>query len=120
LKLVDILGTEEGISARHVIRRILEIYIEVEINLGRFSIIKTNLVICLQVPHNTLNFFAQLLNALVPRIHNVRQMEIYTAEPLVPESSPSQVEIAITSLKRHKLSGIYQISAEIFQAGYER
>jgi hypothetical protein len=47
-------------------------------------------------------------------------VEIYTVEPLVPDSSPPQVEIAIAVLKRHKLPGIYQFPAEIFQAGCER
>jgi hypothetical protein len=47
-------------------------------------------------------------------------MEIYTAEPLVPEPSSPQVEIGIAILKRHKLPSIYQFSAEIFQAGCER
>jgi hypothetical protein len=38
--------------------------------------------------------------------------QIYTAEPLVHEPSMSEGEMAIENLKRHKSSGIYQISAE--------
>jgi len=34
-------------------------------------------------------------------VHGVRQTEIYTAEPLVPEPSASDVELAIEKLKSH-------------------
>jgi hypothetical protein len=40
----------------------------------------------------------QLLS--VHRVSEIRQMEIHTDEPLVPEPSPSAVEIAIANLKR--------------------
>jgi hypothetical protein len=46
------------------------------------------------------NYFCQLLN--VHGVNDVRQTEIYTAEPLVPEPSSSEVEIAIEKLKRYK------------------
>jgi hypothetical protein len=46
-------------------------------------------------------------------------MEIHTAEPLVPETSPSEVEIAIARLKKHKSPGSDQIPAELIQAGGE-
>jgi hypothetical protein len=39
------------------------------------------------------NYFSQLL--IVYRASDVRQTEIHTAEPLVPDPSPSEVEIAI-------------------------
>jgi hypothetical protein len=35
-------------------------------------------------------------------VNDVRQTEIHTAEPLVPEPSDSEVEMAIEELKRHK------------------
>jgi hypothetical protein len=35
-------------------------------------------------------------------VHDVRQMDIHTAEPLVPEPSLVEVEIAIWKLKRYK------------------
>jgi hypothetical protein len=38
------------------------------------------------------NFFNQVLN--VQEVHDVRQMDIHTAKPLVPEPSHVQVEIA--------------------------
>jgi hypothetical protein len=43
------------------------------------------------------NVFKQVLN--VHGVHNVRQMDIHTAEPLVPEPSLVEVEIAIGKLK---------------------
>jgi len=46
------------------------------------------------------NHFFQLLN--VHGFNDVRQTEIHTAEPLVPEPSAFQVEMAIEKLKRHK------------------
>jgi hypothetical protein len=48
-------------------------------------------------PHNVLNrwknYFSQLLN--VHRVSDVRQINIRTAEPLVPDRRPFEVEIAI-------------------------
>jgi hypothetical protein len=56
------------------------------------------MVICLQnILYRWKNYFSQLLN--VHRVSNVRQIEIHTAEPLVPESSPFEVEIAIAKFK---------------------
>jgi hypothetical protein len=69
--------------------------------------------------HNVLNrwknYFSQLLN--VYRVSDVRQMEIHTAEPLVPDPSPFEVEIAVAKLKRYKSPGSDQIPAELIQAG---
>jgi hypothetical protein len=61
------------------------------------------------------NYFCQLLN--VHGVNDVRQTEIYAADPLVPEPSSSEVEIAIEKLKRYKSLGIDQIPAERIQAG---
>jgi hypothetical protein len=61
------------------------------------------------------NYFCQLL--ILHGVNDVRQTEIHTAEPLVPEASSSEVEIAIEKLKRYKLSGIDRILAELIQAG---
>jgi len=61
------------------------------------------------------NHFSQLFN--VHGISDVRQTEIHTAEPLVPESSAFEVEMAIEKLKRHKLPGTDQIPAELIKAG---
>jgi hypothetical protein len=47
----------------------------------------------------------------------VRQAEIHTAEPLVPEPSVLEVELAIEKLKSHKSQGIDQIPAELIKSG---
>ncbi|PNF40230.1 hypothetical protein B7P43_G07077 [Cryptotermes secundus] len=46
------------------------------------------------------NYYSQLLS--VHRVSNIRQTEIPTAEPLVPDPSPFEVESAIAKLKRYK------------------
>jgi hypothetical protein len=45
--------------------------------------------------------------------------KILTAEPLVHDPSPCEVEIAIENLKRFKSPGSDQIPAELIQAGGE-
>jgi hypothetical protein len=55
----------------------------------------------------------------VHSVSDVRQIEIHTAEPLVPDPSPFEVEIAIANLKRHNSPGSDQIPAELFKAGGE-
>ena len=69
--------------------------------------------------HSTLarwrNYFSQILNAR--GVNDVRQIEIHTAELLVPEPSASEVELAIEKPKSHKSPGIEQIPAEIIKAG---
>ena len=42
---------------------------------------------------------------------------ILVPEPLVPEPSAFEVELAIEKLKNHKSPGIDQISAELIKAG---
>jgi hypothetical protein len=54
---------------------------------------------------------SQLFN--VHGVSDVRQTEIYTAEPLVPDPSTLEVEMAIEKLKRHKSPGIDQIPVEL-------
>ena len=61
------------------------------------------------------NYFSQLLN--VHEDNDVRQAEIHTVEPLVPEPSVFEVELAIGKLKNHKPTGINQIPAELIKAG---
>ena len=51
------------------------------------------------------------------RVKDVGQEETHTAEPLVPEPSASEVELAINKLKSHKSPGIDQIPAELIKAG---
>jgi hypothetical protein len=61
------------------------------------------------------NHFSQLLN--VHAVDDVRQTEVHTAEPLVPEPSAFQVEMAIEKLKIQKSSGIDQITAQFIKDG---
>jgi hypothetical protein len=44
------------------------------------------------------NYFSQLLN--VHNVSYVRQIEVHTAEQLVPGHSSLEIEIAITKLKK--------------------
>jgi hypothetical protein len=52
----------------------------------------------------------------VHSVSDVRQIEIHTAEPLVPGPSLLEVEIAIAKLKKYKSLGTDQIPAELMQA----
>ena len=47
----------------------------------------------------------------------LRRLGRHTAEPLVPEPSDFEVELAIEKLKSHKSPGIDQIPAELIKAG---
>jgi hypothetical protein len=47
--------------------------------------------------------------------NSVRQIEVHTADSLVPDSSPFGVEIAIATLKKYKLPDSDQILAELIQ-----
>jgi prolipoprotein diacylglyceryltransferase len=87
----------------------------------RISIIRDENGSLLAYPEGVLNrwknFFNQVLN--VHGVHDVRQMDIHTAEPLVPEPSLVEVEIVIGKLKRHKSLGTDQIPAKLIKAGGE-
>ena len=48
------------------------------------------------------NYFSQLLN--VYEVKGVRQVEIHTVEPLVPEPSVFDVELAIEKLKKLRMT----------------
>jgi hypothetical protein len=63
------------------------------------------------------NYFCQLLN--VHGAGGLRQTEMHTAELFVPEPSASETEAAIGKLERYKSPGVYQIPAELIQAGGE-
>ena len=61
------------------------------------------------------NYFSQLFN-----LHGVKdagQVEIPIAEPLVPEPSAFEFELAIDKIKSHKSPGIDEIPAELIKAG---
>ena len=59
--------------------------------------------------------FSQLLN--VHKDNDVGEIEIQTAEPLIPDPTLLEFEIAIEKLKKYKSPGIDQISAELIQDG---
>jgi hypothetical protein len=86
----------------------------------RINIVKDENGNLLADPQNVLNrwknFFNQVLN--VHGVH-VRQMDIHTAEPLVPEPSLVEVEIAIGELKSYKSPGTDNIPAKLTKAGSE-
>jgi hypothetical protein len=63
------------------------------------------------------NYFCQLFNIQGPG--SIRQTEIQTAEPFVPEPSAAEVEVAIRKLKRYRAPGSDQIPAQLIQAGGE-
>jgi hypothetical protein len=50
-------------------------------------------------------------------VGGIRQTEIQTAQPLVPEPSATEIGVAIRKLKRYKSPGSDQIPAELIQAG---
>jgi hypothetical protein len=55
----------------------------------------------------------------VQYVSDVRQIEIHTAEQLVPGPSHLEIEISIAKLKKCKSPGSDQIPAELYQAGGE-
>jgi len=58
--------------------------------------------------------FSQPLN--IHGVNDVRQTEIHTAKPLVPELSAFDFDLAIEKLKNHKSPGFDQIPAEVIKA----
>ena len=51
-------------------------------------------------------------------VKDVGQVEIPTADPLVPEPSAFEVELAIEKLKNYKSPGIDEIPAELIKQGW--
>ena len=49
----------------------------------------------------------------VHAVNDVKHTDIHKAEPLVPEPSAFEVELAIEKLKSHKSPGISQIPADL-------
>jgi len=85
----------------------------------KYNIVKDEKVDLVADPHSIVvrwrNYFSQLFN--VHGVKDVGQAEIHTVEPLVPEPSAFEVELAIGNLKSHKSPGIDEISAELIKAG---
>ena len=61
------------------------------------------------------NDFSQLF--YMHEDNDVRQAEIHTEEPLVPEPSAFEFGLAIGKLKNHKSPGVDQIPTELIKAG---
>jgi hypothetical protein len=61
------------------------------------------------------DYFCQLFNVQGPG--SIRQTEIHTEEPFVPEPSAAEVEVAIRKLKRYRAPSSDQIPAQLIQAG---
>jgi hypothetical protein len=61
------------------------------------------------------NYYSQLLNE--HRFSDVRQIEIHTAESLVPDPISFEVEICSANLKKCNSPGTDQISVEQIQTG---
>ena len=59
--------------------------------------------------------FSPLLN--IHGVNDARRTEIHRAEPLMPEPSAFEVELAIEKQKSHKSSGIDQVPVELIKAG---
>jgi hypothetical protein len=64
------------------------------------------------------NRFSQLFS--VDGVSDVRQTEMHTEEPLVPEPSALEVEMATEKLKRYKSLGTGQIPVEMSKGGVEK
>jgi hypothetical protein len=71
-------------------------------------------------PHKIFNRWNKCLSQLlnVSQIRGVKQAEMHTAQPFVPEASASEVEVAAGKLKSHKSPDVDQIPAEMAQAGH--
>jgi hypothetical protein len=52
-------------------------------------------------------------------VSDVRQIEMHTAEPLVPGPSHLEVDISAATFKKYKSPGSDKIPAELYQAGCE-
>ena len=61
------------------------------------------------------NWYAALENLSDKWFNDVRQTETHTAEPLVPEPSAFEVELANGKLKSHKSPGNDQIPADLWR-----
>jgi len=61
------------------------------------------------------NHFFQLFD--VHGINDVRQIEIHTVDPLVPQLNAFECELATEKLKIHNSPGINRIPAELVKAG---
>jgi hypothetical protein len=117
-KIIELETNNKNKNTRDLYRGISEFKLGYQ---RRINIIKDENSNLLADPQNILNrwkhFFNQVLN--IHGVHDVRQMDIHTAEPLVPKLSLVKVEIAVGKLKSYKSPGIDQIPAKLIKAGGE-
>jgi hypothetical protein len=66
--------------------------------------------------HSTGTFNEHEITQGFHAIRDVRQTEIHTAEPLVPEPSAFAIEVSVQNLRRHKSPVIGQIPADMIKA----
>ena len=70
-------------------------------------------------PHSIIarcrSYFSQILN--VRGFSGIRHAEMHTVEPLVPQPSSFEEELAIEKLKSHKSLGMDQIPVELIKSG---
>jgi hypothetical protein len=65
------------------------------------------------------NYIKMIMVICLHNVSDVRQIEVHTAELLVPGPIRLEVEIVIAKLKKYKSPGSHQILAELIQAGGE-
>jgi len=53
-------------------------------------------------------------------VNDIRHTQIHTAEPLVPEPSVFEVEIAVEKIKIYNSPAVDQIPASLIKAGVEQ
>jgi hypothetical protein len=87
----------------------------------RINIIKDENDNLLADPQSVLNRWKNLFNQMlnIRGVHDVRQMDIHMAEPLVLEPSLVKAETAIGKLKSYKSPDTDQILAKLIKAGGE-
>ena len=116
LKLADISGKKKGypkakfedLETNSKIKNIWDLYRGIsDFKKGyqpRCNIVKEEkcdlVADCHSISARWRKYFSQLLD--VQEVNEVRQMEIHTAEPLVPEPSAFEVELATEKIKSHK------------------
>jgi hypothetical protein len=101
-------------------------YIEELINFKRGyqprnNLVKDEIGDLLTYSYNILNRWENCFNHLLNEhnVSDIMQIEVHTAEPLVPCPGPLEVEVAIAKLKKYKTPGRDEILTELIQAGGE-
>jgi hypothetical protein len=100
-KIKELATNSKNKNTRDLYRGIIEL---IEGYQPRNSLVKDEIGDLIAGSHNILNmwknYFSQLLN--VHNVSDVRQIEVHTAEPLVPGPSPSELGIVTAKLRKCK------------------